>query len=81
MNNSFFEQIQEAADYLNLGLCAQEMAQFTMEQQFTEESIQAIAKIFKYLKQKKSENIVSTLLRLSRLPLKEPKTFENFDFS
>ncbi len=72
MNNSFFEQIQASADYLNLGLCTQEMAQFTMEQQFPEESIQAIAKIFEYLTQKKRENIVSTLLRLSRLPLKEP---------
>lgn len=29
----------------------------------------------------KAESIVSTLLRLSRLPLKEPKTFEGFDFN
>lgn len=28
-----------------------------------------------------SEWFIATLLRLSRLPLKEPKTFENFDFS
>ena len=81
MNNSFFEQIQESAKYLSLDLCAQEMAQFAMEQQLTDESIQAISETFAYLKQKKSESIVSTLLRLSRLPLKEPKTFEGFDFS
>ena len=59
MNNSFFEQIHESAKYLGLDLCAHEMAQLAMEQQLTDESIQA--------------SFVSTLLRLSRLPLKEPK--------
>ncbi len=73
MNNSFFEQIHESAKYLGLDLCAHEMAQLAMEQQLTDESIQAISETFAYLKQKKTESIVSTLLRLSRLPLKEPK--------
>lgn len=80
MNNSFFEQIQESAKYLGLDLCAQEMTQLAMEQQLTDESIQVISETFAYLKQKKTESIVSTLLRLSHLPLKEPKTFEGFDF-
>ena len=80
MNNSFFEQIQESAKYRGLDFCKQEMAQLAMEQQLTDEIIQAISETFAYLKQKKAESIVSTLLRLSRLPLKEPKTFECFDF-
>ena len=80
MNNSFFEQIQDAAEYLNLDLNAQEMAQLAVDHEYSEENIRIVAEMFTYLQQKKKENIVSTLLRLSRLPLKEPKTFESFDF-
>ena len=80
MNNSFFEQIQDAAEYLNLDLNAQEMAQLAVDHEYSEENIRIVAEMFTYLQQKKKENIVSTLLRLSRLALKEPKTFENFDF-
>ena len=36
--------------------------------------------IFKYLSLKKHEASIATNLRLSRLPIKEPKTFDNFDF-
>lgn len=81
MNDSLFEQIQDATKYLNLDLSSQEMAQLAINRTLSEESIQAIAETFAYLKQKKSESIVSTLLRLSRLPLKEPKTFDGFDFN
>ena len=80
MNNSLFEQIQDAAEYLNLDLNAQEMAQLAVGHEYSEENIRIVAEMFTYLQQKKKENIVSTLLRLSRLPLKEPKTFESFDF-
>ena len=33
------------------------------------------------MKKKKTDAIISMLLRTSRLPLKAPKTFENFDFN
>lgn len=81
MNESVFGQIQEAAEFLSLDFLSQEMAQLAVEQSYTEESIQAIASVFEYLKDKKNENIINTLLRMSRLPQKEPKTFEGFDFS
>jgi len=81
MNDSLFEQIQDATEYLGLDITAQEMAQLAIDRQISEEGIQAVVKTFSYLKKKKNESIVSTLLRLSRLPLKEPKTFEGFDFS
>ncbi len=80
MSDSVYEQIQDDCKYLGLDLGAQEMAQLAEKFDMSEESIQASAEIFQYLKQKKSDNIVSTLLRLSRLPLKEPKTFSNFNF-
>lgn len=81
MNDSIFHQIQECTQYLNLELPAQEIANLSVEQEFSEECIEAVASVFSYLREKKSEQIVSTLLRMSRLPLKEPKTFENFDFT
>ena len=81
MNESFFEQIQNSAEFLNLDLSAQEMAQLSMQYAMDAETVHAVAEVFAYLKDKRSTSIIATLLRLSRLPLKEPKTFESFDFT
>ena len=81
MDDPLFEQIQADAKYLNLDFCAQEAAQLAMDLEMSDESIHAVSEVFSYLKEKKVETIVNTQLRLSRLPLKEPKSFENFDFS
>ena len=37
--------------------------------------------VFSYISEKKQQTTVQTLLKLSRLPKKAPKTIENFDFS
>ena len=81
MDGSVYEKISEYARYLNIDLGAQEIATLALDKAMTEPELDAISNTFEYLRNKKSETIVSTLLRLSRLPLKEPKTFENFDFS
>ena len=81
MNESLFELIQTDAKYLSLDFSAQEVAQLAMDHDLSDDNIQAVSVIFSYLKDKKTETIVNTQLRLSRLPLKEPKTFDNFDFS
>lgn len=80
-SESVFEQIHDAAKFLGLDFETQEIARLATECGMSGESIEAVAGIFQYLRQKKSDTIVSTLLRMSRLPMKEPKTFENFDFS
>ena len=41
----------------------------------------AIDQVFDYLSEKKIRNTIDMYLRTSRLPLKVPKTFDNFDFS
>lgn len=46
-----------------------------------EKQIEMIYKVFERLVQNKNDAIVNSYLRLSKLPLKQPKTFENFDFS
>ena len=43
--------------------------------------VAAVAAIFSYLAEKRRLASIETLLRLSRLPRREPKTFEGFDFS
>ena len=80
MSDSLFEKIQAAAEYLRLELDAQEMATIATNLSLGEAGISAVAAVLDYLRDKKKEQIVSTLLRMSRLPLREPKTFENFDF-
>lgn len=80
MTDTPFEHIQEAAAFLRLELSAQEMASLSADHDFGEAEILAIAEILRYLRDKKRNQIVTTLLRMSRLPLREPKTFENFEF-
>ena len=80
MNDSVFTEIQEAAEYLRLEFTAEEMASFSMTQELGETGINAVASFLAHLRDKKKAQIVSTLLRMSRLPLREPKTFSNFDF-
>ena len=41
MNDSIFHQIQECTQYLNLELPAQEIANLSVEQEFSEECIEA----------------------------------------
>lgn len=81
MSDSLFERIQASAKFLKLDLSAQEIAQISVDHKFNDEQLRAITSLLSYLEDKKHESIVSTLLRLSRLPTKEPKTFDNFDYS
>lgn len=81
MNESSYEKICSHASYLKLDLGAQELAQFVFDHQYNDSQIEAIDTLLEHLAENKRENIVATLLKMSRLPLKEPKTFENFDYS
>lgn len=81
MDESLFTKIHEAASYLKLDIDLPEVASLAVENSLSEEGIRAVSIFVDYLKEKKRETIINTQLRLSRLPLKEPKTFENFDFS
>lgn len=81
MNETLYEQIQDSARYLGIDYCVQEVARFADDHGLNDISIQAIADTFSYLQEKKRESIVTTLLKMSRLPLKEPKTFAGFDYS
>ena len=81
MDESLFTKIHEAANYLKLDIELPEVATLAVDNCLSEEGIRAVSVFVDYLKEKKRETIINTQLRLSRLPLKEPKTFDNFDFS
>jgi DNA replication protein DnaC len=81
MNETAFETIASAASVLKLDFSSEEFAGYAEDRGFSEEAIEAVKSVFSYLKEKKQQTTVMTLLKLSRLPTKEPKTFENFDFS
>lgn len=81
MNETIFEQVESFVSVLKLDLSAEEFAQFAEEQELSETDMEAVRAVFSYLSRKKQQTTIHTLLKMSRLPTKVPKTFENFDFS
>lgn len=81
MNESAFEQIQASARYLGIELFTEELAVYASEKNLSPETIEELKDVFAYLQQKKNDRIIATLLKMSRMPQKEPKTFEGYDFS
>ena len=81
MNENIFNQINDSAKILGIDLYTAALPQFAYEQNMSEESISVLAETLEHLATLKNQSVVDTLLRLSRLPQKNPKSFENFDFS
>ena len=81
MNDSVFEAVEKSSRILRLDFSSIEFAKLAEEQDFSEEQIQAVGMVFAHLQRKKVDTTIHTLLKMSRLPTKVPKTFENFDFS
>ena len=78
---SVFDQIGKCADVLKLDFNSAEMAKLADERAFTPEQLDAVAVVFDCLKGRKKQAVIDMLLNTSRLPLKVPKTFENYDYS
>lgn len=78
--NNVFDAIQVSAKALKIDAYATDVAVFAEEKEFNKEQLEAIAELLGHLKDRRDETIVNTLLKMSRLPLKEPKTFHGFDF-
>lgn len=81
MDESLFERIADLASYLKLDIDSQELALLSEKEQLSQSQMEAILKLMQHLSDKKHETVIDTLLRMSRLPVKSPKTFENYDFS
>ena len=81
MNENIFEQITASARILGIDLYTAGLPQYAYEQNMSEENLSVLAQTLEHLAKLKNQSVVETLLRLSHLPQKSPKTFENFDFS
>ena len=80
MNEFSYINIDEYFKTLKLDCSAAELATLAEELGFQEPQLAAIKGLLEYLDEKKRQTTIETMLRLSRLPLKDPKTFENFNF-
>lgn len=80
MNESVFELVEKSSQILKIDFSSVEFAKLAEEQDLSEEQIRAVGVVFEHLRQRKVETTIHTLLKMSRLPLKDPKTFANFNF-
>jgi len=80
MNENVFERIDRAVKELKIDISVKELAIMSEEKGYSPEQLEAVAGTFDYLRDRKEQIVINTLLKMSRLPLVEPKTFENFDF-
>ena len=80
MNDSIFEVVEKSSQTLKLDFSSAEFARLAEDKDLTEAQIRAVGMVFEHLQRKKIETTIHTLLKMSRLPLKDPKTFDNFDF-
>jgi len=75
-----YARIRESAEALGLSLPEGEMAALAERLDMGDRELEAVAGALAYLAERKRQNKVEMCLRMSRLPLKAPKTFANFDF-
>ena len=81
MNESVFELVEKSFEALKLDFSSAEFAILAEENDLSEDAVAAVGLVFDHLRQKKIQTTIHTILKMSRLPLKDPKTFDNFDFS
>lgn len=81
MNETLIEQIQTDVSALDIKITAQEIALYLSEKKVPPEHLEAMKEFIAYLRQNQRDKAINALLQHSRIPQKEPSTFENFDFS
>ena len=81
MSDFSLEQLGHSFETLREDITVTEFAKLAEEAGFSVQQIAAVDYVFDYLRKKQIETTIHTIQKMSRLPLKDPKTFENFDFS
>ena len=81
MTEFSYENIEKSVGVLRLNLSIQELAKLSEENALTADQMAAFDLLLEYLREKKIQTTIDTLHKMSRLPLKNPRTFDNFDFS
>lgn len=81
MNDTKLDLIMKCFTSMKLKMSQEELSAFMFENEFSVTDIDAVFRIFDFLEKRNNEASIQMMLRLSKLPLKYPRTFENFDFS
>ena len=81
MNDSVFSVVDKCCEALKLDFSEEEFARLAADNAFPPESLTAVSTVLEYLAEKKKQTTIQILLRTSRLPQKNAKTFDNFDFN
>ena len=81
MNSDIITSLKNSLDILKLKISNSEVAEYMIEKEFSDLQMQAVADVFAEFAERKEDASVNFLLKCSRLPMKNPKTFENFDFT
>ena len=80
MDNMKIDMIMNHLENLKIKMSSEEFANFVDENEFSLQDLDAISKVFDFLAKRKDEASIQMMLKLSKLPLKSPKTFANFNF-
>ncbi len=75
-----YEQISERAASFGVAISPGELAELATRLDMGKGELSALDSVFAYLADKHRDQVIGTLLKLSRLPQRAPKTFEGFDF-
>lgn len=77
---ALYARVSEHAAALGVALSPEELAGLAVRGDMGEGELAALEAVFSHLADKRHDQVIGTLLKLSRLPQRAPKTFEGFDF-
>lgn len=78
--DGLYASISAAASGFKVAMTPEEVAELAVRSDFGDDELRAVESVFAYLAKTQHDKTIDTLLRMSRLPQKGPKTFEGFDF-
>ena len=77
---ALYRRVSDRAASFDVAVSPEELAELAVRNDMGAGELAALDAVFAYLAGKHHDQVISTLLKLSRLPQKVPKTFEGFDF-
>lgn len=75
-----FESISSMLKSFKVDIPAQEVASWAVQNKISEQGLDAISGMCSLIQDRRNDKIITTLVRMSRLPQKNAKLFSNFDF-
>lgn len=81
MNDISIEKIASNFEKVKINLSKEEIAKLFQDNNVSNDEIEHLLSLSDYLVEKQRQTVINFCLKISRLPLKEIKDFESFDFT